>query len=75
MFCTKRGARLLPKCPKCGSKVEEADDFCGHCGHDLRKAAEGPPIDYSQPRSCTPKHLADKVLDAQGLESLTSDED
>ena len=32
------------------------------CGRDLRKPAEIPAIDYSQPRSYTPKSLADKIL-------------
>jgi class 3 adenylate cyclase len=36
--------------------------FCGECGHDLKKPKEAPPIDYSQPQSYTPKFLADKIL-------------
>ena len=36
--------------------------FCDKCGHDFRKVQETPSIDYSQPQSYTPKHLADKIL-------------
>ena len=61
-FCTKCGAKLLVKCLKCGSEAEQADDFCGECGHDLREPAEATPIDYSQPQSYTPKYLAEKIL-------------
>ncbi len=36
--------------------------FCDECGHDLREPEEGPPIDYGQPQSYTPKFLAEKIL-------------
>jgi class 3 adenylate cyclase len=36
--------------------------FCGECGHDLGKPKEAPPIDFTRPKSYTPKHLADKIL-------------
>ena len=61
-FCRKCGTKLLLACPKCGAEILPDDDFCGDCGHNLRKTKETPPIDYSQPQSYTPKHLADKIL-------------
>jgi len=63
-FCRKCGAKLSHICPQCGSENLLSDDFCGECGHDLTIKAP-PPIDYSQPRSYTPKHLADKILSAR----------
>jgi class 3 adenylate cyclase/tetratricopeptide (TPR) repeat protein len=61
-FCGKCGAPFAVKCPQCGSENLPGEDFCGECGHDLRKPQEAPPIDYTQPHSYTPKHLADKIL-------------
>jgi len=46
-FCTKCGARLVPKCRQCDAEIEETDDFCGECGLDLRKPAEVPPKELS----------------------------
>ncbi len=61
-FCRKCGAKLSKICPQCGAEAFLEDDFCGDCGHDLRKPKEAPAIDYQQPRSYTPKFLADKIL-------------
>ena len=36
--------------------------FCGKCGCDLSKPPEAPPLDYSVPRSYTPKFLAEKIF-------------
>jgi class 3 adenylate cyclase len=36
--------------------------FCGECGHDLKAPEETSTLDYSKPRSYTPKFLADKIL-------------
>jgi rRNA maturation endonuclease Nob1 len=54
-FCRKCGAKLLRDCPQCESEVLPEDTFCGECGHQLTKPKEAPSIDYSQPRSYTPK--------------------
>ncbi len=61
-FCEDCGARMDVECPNCKAKVPPGKKFCGDCGHDLRKLKEAPPIDYQQPRSYTPKFLADKIL-------------
>ncbi len=49
-------------CPACGAKIPLDRQFCGECGRDLKNLKEVPPIDYSKPRSYTPKFLADKIL-------------
>lgn len=61
-FCLECGRKLELNCPACGTHVPIASKFCLGCGHDLRKLKEGPVIDYQQPRSYTPKFLADKIL-------------
>ena len=48
--------------PNCGAKVLSSDKFCGDCRFDFRQGIEAPPIDFNQPQSYTPKHLADKIL-------------
>jgi class 3 adenylate cyclase/tetratricopeptide (TPR) repeat protein len=61
-FCGKCGAPLSVKCPQCSSENLPGEDFCGECGQDLRAPKKTAPIDYAQPQSYTPKHLADKIL-------------
>ena len=64
-FCRKCGEKLAKACPQCGSETLMDDSFCGNCGHDLRKPKDTKPLDYDQPHSYTPKHLADKILTAR----------
>ena len=61
-FCTECGARIEFHCPKCGAITPAVGKFCKECGYDLRESKPPPAIDYSQPISYTPKHLADKIL-------------
>jgi len=61
-FCQKCGTKLIQICPQCSFENLPGEDFCGECGRDLRKAIEPTHIDYSEPQSYTPKHLADKIL-------------
>jgi class 3 adenylate cyclase len=61
-FCEKCGAKMELVCPNCGAKIPLDRQFCGECGHDLGKPKEAPPIDFTRPKSYTPKHLADKIL-------------
>jgi class 3 adenylate cyclase/tetratricopeptide (TPR) repeat protein len=61
-FCNECGQKLEVGCPECGKANPPASKFCLECGHDMRKPVEAEPIDYSQPQSYTPKHLADKIL-------------
>jgi class 3 adenylate cyclase/tetratricopeptide (TPR) repeat protein len=61
-FCLGCGAKLELPCPSCAKTLPLSARFCDGCGHDLTKPQPPPPIDYSQPLSYTPKHLADKIL-------------
>ena len=61
-FCIKCGSKLERICPKCNFSNLIESNFCGKCGTALEKPKEAPPIDYSKPRSYTPKSLADKIL-------------
>ncbi|MGO9569690.1 MAG: adenylate/guanylate cyclase domain-containing protein [Desulfomonilaceae bacterium] len=61
-FCEGCGAKLELICPECRATVPPDRRFCGECGHDLRKPTEAKPLDYDQPHSYTPKHLAEKIL-------------
>ncbi len=61
-FCRECGSELWPTCPNCGAGNLPGDKFCSECGRDLHRPKQVPTIDYDQPRSYTPKHLADKIL-------------
>jgi predicted ATPase/class 3 adenylate cyclase/ribosomal protein L40E len=64
IFCRKCGTSLKKEiiCPKCRSSNPADSGFCEKCGHNLIEHPEAPPVNYNQPRSYTPKHLADKIL-------------
>jgi len=64
-FCLNCGEKLELVCPQCGKRLPLLAKFCDQCGHDTREAKVAPSIDYSQPLSYTPKHLADKILAAR----------
>jgi class 3 adenylate cyclase/predicted ATPase len=57
-FCAECGAELTLACEACGAKNRLGERFCGECGKPLAEAAKPPP----DPRSYTPKHLAEKIL-------------
>jgi len=61
-FCGKCAAKLENICPKCGFSNPPEFAFCGKCAQALAELEKAPPIDYDQPQSYTPKHLADKIL-------------
>jgi predicted ATPase/class 3 adenylate cyclase len=61
-FCKLCGAILKLKCPSCGYAYESGSLFCDQCGYRLGKSRSLPPADYAQPKSYTPKFLADKIL-------------
>jgi class 3 adenylate cyclase/tetratricopeptide (TPR) repeat protein len=61
-FCNECAAKLELACPQCGTSNNPGSKFCSECAHDLRKPKETKPLDYDQPHSYTPKHLADKIL-------------
>ncbi len=61
-FCRECGAKLIQICPLCSWENLPGDKFCGECGHALTEPEKAPAIDYDQPRSYTPKYLANKIL-------------
>jgi class 3 adenylate cyclase/tetratricopeptide (TPR) repeat protein len=64
-FCEDCGSKLELVCPSCGATIPFDKKFCGECGHDLTESKVAPHIDYSQPKSYTPKSIADKILDTR----------
>jgi hypothetical protein len=59
-FCAECGAELTLACGACGAKNRPRERFCGDCGKPLSEAAKPGPL--PDPRSYTPKHLAEKIL-------------
>jgi class 3 adenylate cyclase/tetratricopeptide (TPR) repeat protein len=66
-FCGVCGQSLKKEnlCPKCGHVNQENFRFCDECGLDLRAPKEPTTINYEQPQSYTPKHLAEKILNTR----------
>jgi class 3 adenylate cyclase/tetratricopeptide (TPR) repeat protein len=62
VFCGKCGAKLEKVCLKCNFSNPVDFKYCGKCGNALEELQAAPPIDYSKPKSYTPKFLADKIL-------------
>jgi len=61
-FCGGCGQKFDLTCPECGANNPAENKFCNECGHTLAKLKETLSVDYSEPQSYTPKHLADKIL-------------
>jgi len=61
-FCIECGAKLEFHCSNCRAVTPANGKFCMECGHNLKEAAPQSPVNYKQPHSYTPKHLADKIL-------------
>ena len=61
-FCGKCGSKFEITCPECGAKNLSDNNFCDECGYNLQRPIEAPGLDYSKPKSYTPKYLADKIL-------------
>jgi class 3 adenylate cyclase/predicted ATPase len=59
-FCGECGASLKVKCASCGFENAPTIKFCGDCGKPLSDESRQSPL--PDPRSYTPKHLAEKIL-------------
>src|SRR6266542_3105667 len=59
-FCGECGTPLKVRCSSCGFENGPGIKFCGACGKPLAQAANLPA--RPDPRSYTPKHLAEKIL-------------
>ena len=74
-FCNGCGAALSPHCVACGADNPAGSRFCNHCGGSLvggrpNSAAVTantctPKHLHPSPRTYTPKHLADKILQSK----------
>ena len=66
-FCNGCGAPLAPRCASCNTENPPGARFCNGCGAALGSAAAVPatPAPARDPRTYTPKHLADKILQSK----------
>jgi class 3 adenylate cyclase/predicted ATPase len=60
-FCRGCGASFQSACPKCGANLSPEDRFCDSCGYRFGQQTPAP-VEPPDPRSYTPKHLAEKIL-------------
>jgi class 3 adenylate cyclase/predicted ATPase len=58
-FCNSCGTKLVSGCPHCGRTNPPGSSFCNGCGNVLEAPAT---VTVRDPRSYTPKHLAEKIL-------------
>src|SRR5262245_30438235 len=63
-FCRGCGASFQSACAKCGAKLSPEDRFCDSCGHGVGQQTPAP-VAHRDPRSYTPKHLAEKILQSK----------
>jgi class 3 adenylate cyclase/tetratricopeptide (TPR) repeat protein len=67
-FCLECGASIGARCAGCASELPPAAKFCLECGASVAGTAPAhaasPSVERS-PRSYTPKHLADKILQSK----------
>jgi class 3 adenylate cyclase len=61
-FCGECGSKLELVCAGCEARILVGKKFWRECGHDLKTRKEPTPINYVQPQSYTPKHLAEKII-------------
>ena len=57
-FCEQCAAPLARKCSACGAALRPTAKFCDECASPAAPALSTAP----DPRSYTPKHLAEKIL-------------
>jgi class 3 adenylate cyclase len=64
-FCKNCGTELFLICPQCNTPYTPDSSFCDECGFNLLRPVKAPTVNYSEPQSYTPKHLADKILSSR----------
>jgi Double zinc ribbon len=62
-FCGECGLAVKAKCASCGFENAAGIKFCGECGKPLAHTAKSGPA--PDPRSHTPKHLVEKILQSK----------
>jgi class 3 adenylate cyclase/tetratricopeptide (TPR) repeat protein len=66
-FCGNCARLLKLRCPSCGFENPPGFRFCGSCAKPLLSETSAKPSpSIRDPRSYTPKHLADKILVSRG---------
>ncbi len=63
-WCSECENSLLNKCSNCETELPLSAKFCLECGKDVRKHPSTPLL-FSSPRSYTPQHLANKILQSR----------
>src|SRR5262245_51256308 len=61
-FCEECAAPLGRKCARCGAELRPVAKFCDECAFSVADASLARP---TGPRSYTPKHLAEKILQSK----------
>jgi len=61
-FCVECGNPMEFLCPNCEATTPAVGKFCMQCGHNLHFPRDTTSIDFSKPKSYTPKFIADKIL-------------
>ena len=61
-FCEECGTKMEMVCPNCSARLPPDKKFCGECGHRISSPEAAPSIDYSEPKTYTPKFMAEKIL-------------
>ena len=61
-FCEECGSRMEMVCPSCSAILPLGKKFCGECGQKLSSPKIPLAVDYSRPKSYTPKFMAEKIL-------------
>ena len=64
-FCDECAAPLSSACTACGAENAPGARFCNQCAAPLGRAPGGARTVDRDPRSYTPKHLADKILQSK----------
>jgi class 3 adenylate cyclase len=65
-FCGGCGTALAATCAACGQENPPSHRFCGACGAALEaRPPAGDPSPARDPRTYTPRHLADKILQSK----------
>jgi class 3 adenylate cyclase/tetratricopeptide (TPR) repeat protein len=61
-FCIECAQPMEFHCPNCEAVTPATGKFCKECAFDLKTLKKAPVIDFAQPQTYTPKHLAEKIL-------------
>ena len=59
-FCLECGSSFALRCPHCSTELPSSAKFCNSCGQPI--SSGGSASARPDPRSYTPKHLAEKIL-------------